>query len=163
MEEWVPLREYPGYSISNYGRVRQDRFDRVLAKGRSQSGATYSRVMVNGVQVTRAVSSLVAAAFVPNPRPEQFTTPIHLDGDLTNCCAENLLWRPRWFAIKFTRQFRLELPNPPQWIRDKETREEYEDPWPPVMSFGLLYMDILLSIHNRTWVFPTMQSFEWVI
>ena len=163
MEVWAPLESYPGYSASNLGRIRNDKREHVLAIVRTQSEHTYVSLTRNGRQVTRAVSKLVAEAFVPNPRPNVFTTPIHLDGDLRNCYAENLLWRPRWFAIKFTRQFRLDLPHDRRPIQEIKTREIFESPWPPVMTWGLLYNDIVIATANHTWVFPTMQTFEWVI
>lgn len=31
-----------------------------------------------------------------------------------------------------------------------------------VFHYGLLYMDLLLSIFNKTYVFPTMQTYEWM-
>lgn len=163
MEVWVPLESYPGYSVSNLGRVRNDRRDKVLAVARTQTGLPFTSLMLDGVQVKRAVSKLVAEAFVPNPRPKFFTTPIHLDGNLRNCYAENLLWRPRWFAIKFARQFRLDLSHSPRPILETETREVFESPWLPVTIWGLLYNDIVIATANFTWVFPTMQTFEWVI
>jgi hypothetical protein len=162
VEHWAPLDSYPGYSVSDQGRVRNDRRDSVLAMARNQNGITYTCLMQDGVQVKRTISRLVAQTFVQNERPGQFTTPIHLDGDLTNCQAGNLLWRPRWFAIKFTRQFRLELPNT-RPLREVKTREVFENPWPPVMTWGLLYMDIVLAIINRAPVFPTWQLFEEVL
>jgi hypothetical protein len=160
MEEWIPLRDYPGYSASHLGRIRNDTRERVLAIVKTQSRHTYVGLMQNGEQVKRSVANLVASAFVSNPRPHQFTTPIHRDGDVANSEADNLLWRPRWFAIKFTQQFRKDL-DAPSPVRDRETGEVFEDLWIPVMRYGLLYMDILLSIPNRTVLFPTLQAFEW--
>lgn len=162
MEVWADLQSYPGYSVSNIGRIRNDKRDKVLSIVRTESGHGFVGLTYNGSQVKRAVSKLVAEAFVPNSRPRQFTTPIHLDGDVRNCYADNLLWRPRWFAQKFTTQFRLDLPHT-HAVRELETRQVFDDLWPPVMTYGLLYMEIISAIHNRTWVFPTQQFFEWVI
>jgi hypothetical protein len=161
MEGWLPLQDYPGYSVSDRGRVKNDRRESILAIVRTVSGHTYVGLTVQGTQVKRSVSKLVAETFIPRSNPN-FTTPIHLDGDVSNCWVENMLWRPRWFAKKFTSQFKMELP-PSRPVRDIKTGEEFETLWPPVTTRGLLYMDIYLAIANRTYVFPTMDTFEWVI
>jgi hypothetical protein len=161
MEEWVPLVGYPGYSISNLGRIRNDSRDRLLKIVRLKTNYVYVGLVKEGVQVNRSVSKLVAEAFLPSPTIPTFTTPIHFDGNLSNCQAENLDWRPRWFAIKHTRQFRIELPEYPDPVRERKTGEVFENSWKPVFRFGLLYMDLILSIFNKTYVFPTMQSYEW--
>jgi NUMOD4 motif-containing protein len=161
-EAWIPLQDYPGYSISNWGRVRNDKRSTLLSIVRTQSRHTYVSLMKEGIQVSRSVAKIVAESFVDNPRPTQFTTPIHLNGDLSNSRADNLLWRPRWFAMRFTQQFGVKpiehLP-----IRNKRTGEEFETCWPLVTTYGLLYMDIILATSNFTYVYPTMQTFEWVI
>jgi hypothetical protein len=38
----------------------------------------------------------------------------------------------------------------------------YEDVWAVVFAFGVLYNDVVLSIVNKTYVFPVMHCFEWV-
>lgn len=161
MEQWVPLLGYPGYSISNLGTIRNDNRDRLLKVVRLKTNYTYVGLVKEGVQVNRSVSKLVAEAFLPSPATSTFTTPIHFDGDLANCRVDNLDWRPRWFAIKHTRQFRLSLPDYPDPVREIKTREVFDNSWKAVFKFGLLYMDLILSIHNKTYVFPTMQSYEW--
>src|SRR5688500_16397254 len=161
MEEWVPLLGYPGYSISNLGRIRNDNRDRLLTVVRLKTNYAYVGLVKEGVQVKRALSKLVAETFLPSPTIPTFTTPIHFDGDPWNCRADNLDWRPRWFAIKHTRQFRIDLPQYPDPVRETKTGEVFENSWKPVLRFGLIYMDLILSIFNHTYVFPTMQSYEW--
>lgn len=161
MEQWVPLLGYPGYSISSLGRVRNDKRDRVLTLIRLPSNYAYVGLVKDGIQVNRSVSKLVSESFLPKPTLTSFTTPIHFDGDLFNCRVDNLDWRPRWFAVKHTRQFKSDLPIYPDPIRELKTGEIFENSWKAVFRFGLLYMDIILSIYNKTYVFPTMQSYEW--
>lgn len=163
MEGWVPLQNYPGYSASDQGRIRNDSRGNILAIVRTVSGHTFVGLMKDGVQVKRSVAKLIAEAFVePPPHQPHFTTPIHLDGNLSNCAADNLMLRPRWFAMKFSQQFFKEQPNH-EPIRRIKTGEEFEDCWPLVMTHGLLYIDIILSVVNNTYVFPIMEYFEWVI
>lgn len=163
MEQWVPLLGYPGYSASNLGRIRNDRRDSLLAIVLTSSQHKYVGLMKDGVQVKRSVSKLICETFIPRPSNSTFTTPIHFDGDLTNCVADNLDWRPRWFAMKHSTQFRKDLPTYPDPVRETRSGELFENCWKAVFQYGLLYMDIVLSIINKTYVFPTMQTFEWVI
>lgn len=162
MEQWVPLLGYPGYSASNLGRVRNDKRDRILTIVQLPTSYGYVGLIKDGVQVKRSVSKLISETFLPIPTIANFTTPIHFDGDLSNCRVNNLDWRPRWFAIKHTLQFRRDLPVYPDPIRELKTGEIFENSWNAVLRFGLLYMDLILSIYNKTYVFPTMQTYEWV-
>ena len=159
MEQWIPLGDFPGYSASNFGRVRNDRRDSLLSAVLTQS-RPYVGLVCNGVQVKRSLSKLICETFVPRPANPLFETPIHLDGDLINCHAENLLWRPRWFALKHLEQFRRRMPDHEWPIREIKTREEFSDCWGPVFHYGLLYVDVVLAVINKTYVFPTMQIFE---
>lgn len=163
MEGWVTLENYPGYSVSDLGQVRNDRRNSVLAIVATSSGHVFVGLVRNGFQVKRSVAKLVSDAFIPRP-PHQphFNTPIHLDGDLSNCRVDNLAWRPRWFAMRFTQQFKRDQPSHPP-IRNKITGEEFQDCWPLVKRHGLLYSDIVLATVNCSYVFPTMQTFEWVL
>lgn len=160
MERWLPLRDYPGYSASDAGWIRNDKRDTKLAIVRS-SRRPYVCLIKNGVQVKRGLSLLIAEAFVQTERKEYFTTPIHLDGDVSNCQAVNLVWRPRWFALKHTRQFRLAYGDTDPVI-NLTTRHIYRDVWDVVFEHGVLYMDVLESIYNKTYVFPLYQTFEWL-
>lgn len=160
-ERWVPLLGYPGYSISDLGRVRNDKRDRVLTIVEVEQKRTYVGLILNGVQVKRSVSKLVCEAFVPRHINKNFTTPIHFDGNLSNCRAINLAWRPRWFAIKHAAQFRRDLPEYSSPVREIKTREVFDNAWSAVFRYGILYMDLVLSIFNKTYVFPTMQTYEW--
>jgi hypothetical protein len=112
-------------------------------------------------QYTRAVSHLVAEAFLPPPHNHYFDTVVQLDTDRENCHFENLVWRPRWFSIKYTTQFRMEFETYPP-IRDRNTREEFESVWDVVPLRGLLYLDVVRATHEMTYVFPTMDFFEWI-
>lgn len=161
MEEWVPLLGYPGYSASSLGRIRNDRRERVLTVVQLPTTYGYVGLIKDGRQVKRAVSKLIGETFLPKPPQPNFNTPIHFDGNLSNCCVDNLDWRPRWFAMKHTMQFRRELPTYPDPVRELKSEEIFDTAWDAVFRFGLLYMDLILSIYNKTYVFPTMQSYEW--
>lgn len=161
MEIWLPLQEHPGYSVSNLGRVRNDDRDRLLVIAKLPSNHASVSLMVNKKQTRRSVARLVCDTFIGPPSNPSFTTPIHLDGDLFNCQADNMEWRPRWFANDHTKQFKMAFPEYPDPVREIKTGEILDNCWAAVFRYGLLYMDLLKSIRFHTYVFPTMQLYEW--
>ena len=159
MEHWVPLLGYPGYSVSTSGKVRNDKRYRVLTPLEKPDRRPFVKLTLDGVQVTRSLSVLVCSAFIP--ARSNWTTPIHFDGDLHNCHVENLDWRPRWFALRHTEQFRIALPEYEGAVRDTESRRVYDNLWNVVFSCGLLYMELVRAIAIKTYVFPNMRTYEW--
>lgn len=163
VECWSPIPEFPGYSVSNYGRVRNDRYPgRYMSHFQTGGGNIHVAMVKNGVQHNRGLAKLVAEAFLKVPNPNwDLPTPIYLNGDKTDCNSENLMWRPRWFANKYTRQFGL-IFRTVGHIRDIETGIVFRDIWDElIMVHGLLFVDIVESIEYKTSVFPTFQRFEW--
>ena len=138
MEVWSQIPEFPDYSISSHGRVRNDKYRRIVRTsvntfGRLKVGMNYDRK-----QHTRLVAPLVARAFVPRPYQEHFIGIIHLNGDLTDCRADNLRWRPKWFSSKYHRQFRDRPDGLHGPIMDVRTGRVFESSWDAVVEFGLL-------------------------
>jgi len=159
MEEWVPIPHFDGYSVSSWGRIRADKSSRILSLNPNQFGVIQVGMMRDGEQRHRSVPLLVAKAFIPEPGGA-FDTPINLDGDRTNNRVENLLWRPRWFAIKYNQQFKMTHPRRlKRPIVDLKTGEVYSGSEEGAQKFGLLEDDLILSILNRTYVWPTYQEF----
>lgn len=159
MERWKPIVDFPGYSVSDQGRVRTDKSGRILRLSENQFGLLQVGMMRDGTQYHRSVPLLVAKAFLPE-LTGPFDTPINLDGDRHNNRVENLAWRPRWFAIKYNQQFRYPYPNPilaP--VVDLKTRVVSENSTECAKTYGLLEQDLVLSILNRTYVWPTYQEF----
>lgn len=158
-EQWLTIDEFPDYSVSSYGRVRNDLTGRILSLSTTQFGLVNVGMMSGGVQYHRSVPKLVAKAFLP-VRPEPFDTPINLDGDRNNNRVDNLVWRPRWFAVKYNRQFRYPYHNPIlSPLVENKTGEVCQNSSECAVRYGLLEEDIVLSILNRTYVWPTYQEF----
>lgn len=159
-EIWKEIEDFDGYSVSNYGRIRADRSGRVLALNDNQYGVVQVGMMRNGIQRHRSVPRLVAQAFLPQP-DVPFDTPINLDGDRRNNYMGNLAWRPRWFAVRYNQQFQIPydqsilLP-----LEDLKTGEVTENSFECAKRYGLLEKDIIFSILNRTYVWPTYQEFR---
>lgn len=160
MASWMQVPEFPMYSVSDIGEVRSDRYSRLLTPRAVTGGRLAVSLHSGGRQRTYSLSRLVCDAFVPNLFVEHSPTPIHLDGDLKNCSAENLHWRPRWFANQHTRQFRLDYPNT-RPIFNLDTEELYDGIWDAVLRHGLLYFDMMRTIPRQAPVYPLMQRFDW--
>lgn len=161
-ERWKKIPGFPGYSVSNTGLIRSDKTDRYLSLSENQFGVLYVGLMKNGEQKHRSVPLLVAKAFLPT-RKDAFDTPINLDGNRHNNHVENLAWRPRWFAIRYNQQFKHPYSysiNEP--IEDIKTKEISESSFECARRYGLLEEDVVLSIINRTYVWPTYQEFRTI-
>jgi hypothetical protein len=92
-----------------------------------------------------------------------FDTPINLDGNRWNNHYTNLAWRPRWFAIKYNRQFREPFVYPILLpIEDVKSGEVTVTSFKTAKRYGLLESDVVLSIANRTYCWPTYQEFRIV-
>jgi hypothetical protein len=158
-EHWQTIDLFPEYSVSDYGRIRTDRTGRILSLSPNQYGVVQVGLMRDGIQHHRSVPLLVAKAFLfQSPGP--FDTPINLDGDRNNNHVDNLAWRPRWFAIKYNRQFRYPYEFPIQApIVDLKNGEVSDGSLDCAKRYGLLEQDLVLSILNRTYVWPTYQEF----
>lgn len=162
MDEWKSIAGFPDYSVNPLGDVRRDATDRILVYKVNQYGVVYVGLMRDGGQRQRSVALLVATAFLPRPYGP-FDTPIHLDGNRYDNNLKNLVWRPRWFAVKYNRQFKDPYDNPITMpIHDLESGQEFRDSFDCAITFGLLERDIVLSILNRTYVWPTYQQFGMV-
>ena len=159
MEEWQPIHEFFGYSISNHGRVCNTRTGRIMSLSENQRSLVIVGMMLNGLHYKRTVSHLVAKAFLPAPQHETFDSVINLDGDRRNNWASNLAWRPRWFALIHQAQFNTRIPGSGIPIADMETGEEFINVWDAVIKYGLLIADVTQSIHHQTVVWPTNQRF----
>lgn len=91
MEEWKGIYGYEGlYSVSNYGKVRNDINNRVLVG--CDNGSGYKKVQLfNGKSKKKFyIHRLVALAFVPNPNG--FKEVNHIDFVHDNNRADNLEW-----------------------------------------------------------------------
>lgn len=88
MEQWKKIEGYSNYSVSDIGRIRNDRNGRILKPRVSTSG--YYQVMMGRKTIPQYVHRLVAKAFITN----EFNKPQvdHKDGNKLNNKVENLRW-----------------------------------------------------------------------
>ena len=159
---WARIPNFPDYSVSSHGEVRNDEMLHLLKPSTNQYGVAFVGLVRDRIQYKRGLARLVANAFLPQG-PVAFDTPINLDGDRLNCDVENLMWRPRWFAIQYHQQFRAPYRNHVNVpLRDIESGEVHPTSYDAAIRYGLLERDLVLSMLNSTWVWPTYQRFEIV-
>jgi len=161
-EDWRSISEFPGYSINSLGQVMRDANGRLMDQRYNQYGVPYVGLMREWQQCIRSLPRLVATEFLQRPS-DIFDTPIQLDGDPTNCRVDNLMWRPRWYAILYKRQFTERYDNPiDEPVRAVNEREKFPNSFAAACRYGLLEREVVLSIINRTPSWPTYQYFELV-
>ena len=98
MEEiWKPIG-YEGYEVSNLGRVKSYKYDKINGKimkpYKNTKGYLQIDLQLDGRKrenrVHLAVHRLVAIAFIPNP--DNLPQVNYKDEDKTNNCVDNLEW-----------------------------------------------------------------------
>ena len=168
MEYWRSIPSFPGYSVSDTGLVRNDLRDTFLSLMVNQQGLSYVGLSQGGRQQNRLVSKLVAEAFMVPHAFKAFDTLINKDGDRTNNHINNLIWRPRWFAMKYHRQFRQDWYNTNP-VEEVETEVLFSGVMPAAVEFGLLALDVFTEAMNFTYygvqdagVWPTGQRFRMI-
>lgn len=159
---WEQIPEFPKYSVSPEGRVRNERTKKELVLTVNQFGVAQVGLFKNNRQYKRGVALLVANAFLDPPAMEAFNTPINLDGDRTNNSVENLMWRPRWFAIKYHQQFTNGKRGFTKPIVEIHSNEKFPTSWEAATKYGLLDREIMIATLNRTYVWPTFQEFRLI-
>lgn len=108
-EIWMPIDGYPSHEVSNKGRVRNKKSNRLLKTYiRSQYKTVSIRKPNNKIAETLRVHRLVAMAFISNPN--QYPHVNHIDGDKMNNNVENLEWCTPSMNIKHA--FRIGLKKP---------------------------------------------------
>lgn len=90
-EVWKAAIGYKYYLVSNYGRVYSIRNDRVLKPNTHTGGYLDVRLKRKSGGFQHVIlSRLIANMFVPNPENKPIVH--HIDGDIKNNKADNLMW-----------------------------------------------------------------------
>lgn len=92
-ERWGPIRGFPNYKISDYGRVKNIKTDRILKTSINDKGYEVVCLSRGGKQFIKKIHIMVAEAFVEKYYDDLEVT--HIDFDLTHNHYSNLEWRRR--------------------------------------------------------------------
>lgn len=159
-ERWKQVSFAPEYFVSTQGRVEKN--GHLITIGHVTDGSLSAVLRLESGSRPYLVRRLVAEAFC-----EKLTancdSVIHLDGEKDNCNVENLAWRPRWFAWKYTRQFHEPVRS--RWmypVRIVQTGEEFGSLIEAGMRLGMLWADIYRSTIEHRVTYPFGYEFEWV-
>lgn len=90
MERFIKISGYDNYSVSNKGRVRNDKSGRVLQPRYTRQGYVQVHLSRDGKPTNLLVHRLVADAFIPNPNGHLIVN--HINEDKTDNRVENLEW-----------------------------------------------------------------------
>jgi hypothetical protein len=161
-EELRIIREFPNYEVSSWGKVYKKGSSQDLVQSPTLRGDLTVGLMKDGIQFRRSVKGLVARAFVDGEN-ELFNTPILLDGDKENVRADNIEWRPRWFALEYARQF-TDIRG---WFREGPVLDiinniQYESIFHAAIANGSLCKDIRAAIPSGTHVFPHGEKYIYI-
>lgn len=138
MEEiWKDIEGFPGYQVSNLGRVRswlntrkiRQRMPHILKPGIAGKGYLVVNLTNNNIHVTKGIHRLVAEAFIPNPENKPEVN--HDNGDKSDNSVSNLVWATRSENAKHAIDNGLHSMTPAhetnkRRIRIKETGEEFD-------------------------------------
>lgn len=161
-ERWHELDEFPDYAVSDCGEIVNIKTGMPRRTSINQQGIVKISMYRGRELITRSVAVMVAEAFCDG-QTEFFNTPIHLDGDRENCRAENLMWRPRWFAVQYHRQFGIDVfHNMDVHIEELTTGKDFYSVKDACVSLGLYYNDVYRSYLNEIPVPLTQHEFRMV-
>ena len=92
MEEWKQIIDYPNYSISNFGNVRNDKTGKLMKLfERKGNGSTQLRFYRRGGPAL-TIHKLIALIWIENPNPKIYTQVDHIDRNSLNNHYTNLRW-----------------------------------------------------------------------
>lgn len=166
-EQTVLLEGHHNYLISNYGAVINTATGRELSVSINNMGIPTVGLNEDGVIQRRSLPRLIAEHFVevlPDYAGLDTKAPIHLDGNRMNCRADNLAWRPRWFAILYHQQdFASANDLSESQILNVDTNILFDNAMLAAMTYGSLEREIFLSAANmgRISVMPYHHHYEF--
>lgn len=158
IEGWVRIFGFPRYLVSNTGEIKDTRTNRLLTQSKNQHGIMSVGLVQNGLLYRKSVPLLVARHWLSAPEEEHYNTPIHLTGEKSNCNVENLMWRPRHFAVRY----HLEKSKPLDEVFPIfcfETHETFDSVRDASIYYGMLEADIFRSLQEHTPVWPDHVTF----
>lgn len=162
-DELVQIHDFPNYGISEGGFVWNYRWERYIKRSPNQSGLLTVRLNRDYSQHVLTVSRLVMYHWSDEDWPDHYNTIVYRDGNRDNCHVDNLIMRPRWFAIQYHQQ----INSPPKYnsrfpITIEETGEVFRTARDCAMTYGILPNDIFSSALTGKRIFPNHWNARFV-
>ena len=105
-EIWKDIKGYPGYQISNLGRIWSVKSHKYLSPFTNNRGyKAINIIAINGKRKGELIHRLVAITFIPNP--DKLPEVEHKDRNRANNNVENLCWVNRSTNCRNTSQNRM--------------------------------------------------------
>jgi hypothetical protein len=98
MENWKKIQGFENYSVSDMGRVRNDKTSRMMKTPLSGHGYNQLNLVGSNGKKLWKVHRLVALCFIENPQNKPYVN--HLDGNKQNNNVKNLEWSTESENIK---------------------------------------------------------------
>jgi hypothetical protein len=158
---YLQVAEFPKYGVNREGQVRNLKTMQEVNPCLNGSGVAVIRFRDDHNQIhSRGLAKLVARMYIPR-NLDAFDTPIHLDGDRMNCAVDNLMWRPRWHAILYHKQFRKPYSNPIERpLTASDSDDVYTCTFDAATRYGLLEEDVVRGIIEGGPVWPVGVVFD---
>ena len=93
LEEWKEIPNFPKYSVSSQGRIRNTKKEYIRIPDNNSKGYARLRLVEKGKIIRKFVHRLVAELFIGNPENKEMVD--HIDGDCKNNAVSNLRWATR--------------------------------------------------------------------
>lgn len=114
LEVWRPIKNFPCYDVSDYGRVRKRSPYKILKQTAvSKNNSVIVTLYRDGKYYRPYVSHLVAEAFIKNPN--HFRWVRHKDGDNSNNNMTYLTWSPISPKSKCVMQYTRDMEFVKEW------------------------------------------------
>lgn len=164
MNELKTIKEFPDYGVAKNGSVYNIANQKVRRVSYTREGAVKITLFRDQKPHTRSLTKIVADTWLYNDfDPEIFDTAIHLDNDLSNNHVDNLVWRPRWFAVKYQKQYwNEEYRYSKVRVQDVKSVKIYQTMMEACQTHGYLYIDVLRSCTKGDEVYPTWRQFRFL-
>lgn len=150
-EEWRVIDEFPNYSVSNLGRIKNNITDYILVGGYDKDGYRQVTLSYCKKQYNRRVCRLVAKAFIDNPNNYDFVN--HKDENRENDTVGNL----EWCTVRYNNIYGDRLYNSSKRVRCIETNIDYPSTREVERQLGFKHSNISVAARKGT----TSYGFHW--